>query len=302
MEIRQLQHAVAVAETLHFGKAADSLHLAQPALSRSIRQLERELGIEIFARTTRQVALTSAGEHFVDEARDILLRLDRTVARSRRIADGALGPLRLGITGSATYAHLPQIITACREELPELALEPATDLFTINQQDSLLEQRLDAGLLRLPISDRGLDYRLVARERLILVVPRGHRLDGDPDVTAADLRYEPFVTYGDIGSVSVSAMLRTCQEAGFTPIRAHEAETTTTALALVAAGVGVALLPESVRAMPFDGVSYLDIPGSASVDLALAWRRDDDRPMLRRFIDALERRGVIHPQSLKEAI
>ncbi|MDO5697609.1 MAG: LysR substrate-binding domain-containing protein [Dermatophilus congolensis] len=302
MEIRQLQHAAAVAEHLHFGRAADSLHLAQPALSRSIRQLERELGIEIFARTTRQVALTSAGEHFVTEARDILHRLDQAVARSRRIADGALGPLRLGITGSATYAHLPQIISAVRDELPELALEPATDLFTTMQQEALLDGRLDAGLLRLPISDRSLEYRLLAREHLMLVVPKGHRLDGDPDVTVADLRHEPFVTYGEIGSVSVSAMLRTCQKAGFTPIRAHEAGTTSTALALVAAGVGVALLPESVKAMPFDGVSYIDIPDSASVDLALAWRNDDDRPMLLRFIDALERRGVIRAHTLKEAI
>lgn len=298
MELRQLRHAVAVSETLHFGRAAEALHIAQPALSRSIQALERELGVELFARSTRQVMLTQAGRYFVEEARDILSRLDTAAARAVRIAEGALGPFRFGITGSATYAHLPHIIATLRADLPALALEPVIDLFTDQQQQALLDGHLDAGLLRLPISSGDLQYSLYTREHLVLVLPAGHRMARPGPLSMADLaelRDEPFIEYGNTASVSSSAMLRTCQAAGFAPRRAHEAASTSTALALVAAGVGVAMLPSSVRSMPFTGLRYIDIPDSASVDLALAWRRDDERPMVHRFIRALDDAGLIEP-------
>lgn len=300
MELRQLRHAVAVSETLHFGRASEALHIAQPALSRSIQALERELGVELFARSTRHVMLTPAGRYFVDEARDVLSRIDTAASRSVRIAEGALGPFRFGVTGSATYAHLPKIIATLRADLPSLALEPVIDLFTDEQQQALLDGRIDAGLLRLPISSGDLRYSLFTREHLVLVLPEGHRLVQVGPLQISDLvelRDEPFVAYGASGSVSVSAMLRTCQQAGFVPRRAHEAASTSTALALVAAGVGVAMLPSSVRSMPFEGLRYIDIPASASVDLALAWRREDDRPMVRRFVEALEDASLIHPLS-----
>lgn len=298
MELRQLRHAVAVAETLHFGRASGLLHMAQPALSRSIQSLEKELGAELFARSTRHVMLTPAGRYFTDEAREILTRLDTTAARTLRIAAGALGPFRLGITGSAAYAHLPNVIAALRADLPALALEPVVDLFTDAQEAALMDGSLDAGLLRLPISSGELDYSVFAREHLVLALPMGHRLDGVGSLSGdavAQLRDEAFIAYGVPGSVAASAMLRTCQKAGFVPRRAHEASTTSTALALVAAGVGIAMLPESSRSMPFPGLTYVDLPDSASVDLALAWRRDDDRPMVRRFVEALADCGLIDP-------
>lgn len=291
METRQLRYFVAVAETRHFGRAAERLHIAQSPLSQAIRQLEAQLGAPLFERTTRRVDLTAAGEALLVEAVRILASLDAARDQVGRVAAGALGRLRVGATGLATYRHVPEIVRRLAAELPDLELAFTTELLTPALETALADHRIDLAVLRPPVLDAGLDQHVLARERLVLAVPEGHRLGADPVPPAdlADLADEDFVVYAAPGSVVGEAAARACRAAGFTPRRTHDAHQTSIVLALVAAGVGVALLPSSVLAVAVEGVRYreLDEQTTVTTDVALAWRRDDPQPALARALAVL---------------
>ena len=291
METRQLRYFVAVAETRHFGRAAEALRIAQSPLSQAIRQLESQLGAPLFERTTRRVDLTAAGEALLPEAVRILASLDAARDQVGRVAAGALGRLRVGATGLATYRHVPELVRRLTAELPGLALTFTTDMLTPGLETALAEHRIDLAVLRPPVSDAGLDHHLLAREHLVLAVPSGHRLASGPmsGPRLADLADDDFVVYAPPGSVVGEAAARACRAAGFTPRRTHEADQTSIVLALVAAGVGVALLPSSVLAVAVEGVRYVELedPDPVTTDVALAWRRDDPQPALARALAVL---------------
>lgn len=295
MELRHLRYFAAVAETRHFGRAAERLHLAQPALSQAVRQLEAELGTPLFVRTTRQVNLTPAGEFLRDEAARILAAIDGSVRGVRRIAEGRQGLLRIAFTGTAAHTQLPRIARAVKRELPGLALEIHADLLTPAQVAGLTEGSLDLGVLRPPTSGDALTVRTIAREPLVLAVAADHRLASEPVVSMVDLRTEDFIVFAGASSVVNDAVLRSCREAGFTPTVAHHAPGTTVMLPLVAAGLGVALVPASVRAAPLAGVVFRDVPDGESLDLALAWRTGDDDPALLAVLEVLETAGLFSP-------
>lgn len=288
MELRHLRYFAAVAETCHFGRAAEQLHLAQPALSQTIRQLETELGATLFTRTTRQVRLTAAGEFLLAEAHRVLDTIDHGVHGVRRIADGRLGLLRIGLTGTAAFSHLPRIAQALKRELPQVALEVHADLLTPAQCDGLRAGSLDLGVLRPPAQGDGIELRTLEVEPLILALPAEHRLAVEPEVTLADLRTEDFVAYADRDSVVNEVVLRSCRAAGFSPRREHEAPNTAVLLALVAGGLGVAVVPASARALPLSGVMFRDLPDAGSVELSLAWRRGTDSPLLSSVLAVFE--------------
>ena len=288
MELRHLRYFAAVAETRHFGRAAERLHLAQPALSQSVRQLESELGVSLFTRTTRQVQLTPAGEFLHREAQRLLAAVDDSARGVRRIAAGRLGLLRIGFTGTAAFTQLPRIARVIKRELPGVALEIHADLLTPAQAAALDEGRLDLGVLRPPVSSDGLTLRTITREPLVLALPADHRLVEQPDLATSDLRAEPFVMYADSHSAVNEAVLRSCRDAGFTPRREHEAPGTAVLLALVAAGLGVALVPGSVQASPLRGVVFRDLPDAATTELALAWRSAETSPLVTSVLDVLE--------------
>ena len=292
MELRHLRYFAAVAETRHFGRAAERLHLAQPALSQAVRQLESELGVSLFTRTTRQVQLTPAGEFLFREAQRVLESVEQSASGVRRIAEGRLGMVRIGFTGTAAFTQLPRVARLIKRELPGVALEIHADLLTPSQVDALGDGRLDLGVLRPPVSREGLSVRTVTRERLVVALPGDHRLVEEPDLAVADLRAEPFVMYADSHSAVNEAVLRSCRDAGFTPHREHEAPGTAVLLALVAAGLGVALIPESVQASPLRGVVFRDVAGTATTDLALAWRSEETSPLVARVLDVLEAGGL----------
>lgn len=295
MELRHLRYFSAVADTQHFGRAADRLHLAQPALSQAIRQLEAELGTPLFVRTTRQVALTPAGEFFREETTRILAAIDDSVRGVRRIAEGRQGLLRIAFTGTAAHTQLPRIARAVKRELPGLALEIHADLLTAAQVARLTDGSLDLGVLRPPTTGDVLTVRTIAREPLVLAVAADHRLAEAPVVSMADLRTEDFIAFTGASSVVNEAVLRSCREAGFTPTVSHQAPGTTVMLPLVAADLGVALVPASVRASPLAGVVFRDVPDAASLDLALAWRTDDPDPALLAVLEVLEAAGLFSP-------
>jgi DNA-binding transcriptional LysR family regulator len=288
MELRHLRYFVAVADTRHFGRAAEQLQMAQPPLSQAIRRLEADLGVELLVRTTRRVHLTPAGETFYDDAIRVLSQLSESTRRVREYADGRRGVLRLGITGSAAYSELPRVARIVERQLPGVALEVSPEMLTRAQEDALAESRLDVGILRPPVHKQVLSCAVLSRDAFLLALPAGHRLAGQPLVELGELAREPFVTYPQASqSVVNDAATRSCLAAGFTPRRTHEAAETSTLLAFVAAGLGVALVPESVRALRLKGVRYVDVADAETLSLGVAWRADDDSPLLRRFLAAL---------------
>jgi DNA-binding transcriptional LysR family regulator len=287
MELRHLRYFVTVADTRHFGRAAERLHMAQPALSQSIRQLEAELGTALFARTTRQVALTPAGEFLLGEAHRLLDTLEGSVRGVRRVADGRMGQLRMGFTGTAALSHLPRVARTLQRALPEVVLEVHSDLLTGAQCDLLRAGGLDLAVLRPPVRGDGIEVRLLEREPLIVALPADHPLAAQATVAVRELRNAPFIAYAGKDSVVNTAVLRSCWAAGFAPRVEHESGGTAVQLALVAGGLGVAVVPASARALPLAGVVFRDLPGAESVELALAWRQDADSPLVRRVLDAL---------------
>ncbi|MEE4024183.1 LysR substrate-binding domain-containing protein [Gordonia sp. PKS22-38] len=280
MELRHLRYFAAVAETCHFGQAAQQLHVAQPALSYAIRQLEAELDVTLFTRTTRQVSLTPAGEYLQAEAARILGRVDDAVDGVRRIAAGRSGLIRLGLTGIAAFSHLPRIARVVKRELPDVDLEISSDMLTPAQCDGLRALSIDLGVLRPPVVGEGIDTRMIDVEPMVLAVSVDHRLAMEPVVSVGDLRNEMFVMYDSRDSAVNDATLRTCHQAGFVPQRAHRAPGTAVLLALVAAGMGVAVVPASIRSLPLEGLVVRDLVDAGSVELALAWRTDQDNPVV----------------------
>lgn len=296
VETRHLQCFLAVAETLHFGQAAERLHLAQPAVSRTVRQLEREVRAQLLHRTTRSVTLTPAGEVYAERARSILQRLDRAGLAARATADGRTGTLRLGVTGAATFGFLPELARVAAAAMPDVRLRVQTEMLTPEQEAELLEDKLDLGVLRTPLSTPDLQHLVVSQERLVIALPEGHPLAGDdPDevVHLADLAEEDFVTYSDdTGSVVLRTVLQACRDAGFVPRRTHQVTATSTAVALVAAGLGVSLLPETASSLTLDGVVFRPVDTELTVDLALAWPAGPTRPIVARLIAALREAGL----------
>ncbi|MCV2489854.1 LysR substrate-binding domain-containing protein [Geodermatophilus sp. YIM 151500] len=295
MEIRQLHYFVTVARTRHFGRAAERLHMAQSPLSQAIRQLENQLGVTLFTRTTRRVELTAAGEALLQDAERILDSIEAARTRVGLIGAGSSGLLRVGTTGLAALRQLPRLARIAAREVPGLVLRFHPDLLTPAQEAALEEDRIDLAVLRPPLRRTGLSSRLITRERLVLVAPGGHRLAGEEPVGLTDLRDEDFVVYGAEGSVVNTVVIQACLAEGFLPRRTHQAAETSIVLTLVAAGLGVALLPESVLALRVDGVRFVPLADDVFVDLALAWRREDRSPALARLLDALDANGFLVP-------
>ncbi|KUI31118.1 LysR family transcriptional regulator [Mycobacterium sp. IS-1496] len=300
MELRHLRYFAAVADTCHFGRAAEHLHVAQPALSYSIRQLEDELGVTLFNRTTRQVSLTAAGEFLQSEAARILTGVDDAVRGVRRIAAGRSGLVRLGVTGTAAFSHLPRIARVVKRELPDVALQIRADLLTPEQCDGLRSGALDLGVLRPPAVGQDIELRTIDIEPLVLAVSVDHRLAVEPVVSLADLRTEPFIAYGSRDSAVNEAVIRSCRQAGFVPHREHEAPGTAVLLSLVAAGLGVAVVPRSVRALPLEGLVFRDLLDAQTIELALAWRSGEDNPLVEAVVGVLDAAFAAHsiPNSL----
>jgi DNA-binding transcriptional LysR family regulator len=291
VELRHLRSFVAVAEERHFGRAAERLHMAQPPLSQQIRRLEAQLGVTLLHRTTRSVELAPAGEILLVRAREILAAVDRATEDTLRAARGEFGRLAVGFTGSATYALLPQVAAALRGALPGVVLDLRGELLTPAQVEGLLAGTLDLGLLRPPVRERELAVEVVRRERLVAVLPQTHRLAGEDTVPLEELAAEPFVVYpSHFRSVVHDAVEETCEAHGFLPRVALEVSETATLVSFVAAGLGVSLVPESVRHMTVHGAVYRPLAREAAgVELAVAWRRADASPVLERALEVVRR-------------
>ena len=215
---RHLRYFVAVAEERHFGHAAERLHIAQPPLSQQIRRFEAELGEPLLYRTTRSVELSPAGEVMLERGREILAAVDAAVEDARRAARGEYGRLAIGFTGSATYATLPSVAAALRDELPGVMLDLRGELLTPAQVAQLLDGTLDLGLLRPPVHDRELSTEVLRSEPLVAVLHESHPLAAEEAVRLEMLAGEPFVTYpSHFRSVVHDAVEDACAAHGFDP-------------------------------------------------------------------------------------
>ncbi len=291
MELRHLRYFVAVAEERHFGHAAERLHIAQPPLSQQIRRFEAELGEPLLYRTTRSVELAPAGEVMLERGREILAAVDAAVRDARRAARGEYGRLAIGFTGSVTYATLPSVAAALRDELSGVMLDLRGELLTPAQVAQLLDGTLDLGLLRPPVHDRDLDTEVLRSEPLVAVLPEAHPLAAEDAVRLEALAGEPFVTYvSHFRSVVHDAVEDACAAHGFEPLAAHEVAETATLVSFVAAGLGVSLVPASVQNMTVRGAIYRPLVDDTTlVELAMAWRRNDERPALSRALAVIRR-------------
>jgi DNA-binding transcriptional LysR family regulator len=286
MELRHLRYFIAVAEECHFGRAAERLHIAQPPLSQQIKALEGELGVRLLKRSTRKVELTPAGARYLERARGILASIDAAGVEAVRIASGEVGRLAIGFTGTATYELLPILARVLHEDLPGVKLDLKGEMLTPRQVGALADGTIDLGFLRPPVDDPGLELRILRREPLIAALPESHRLASRDTVRLADLARDVFITYpSHHRSVVHDAVFAACRRAGFRPSEVQEVAETSTLVAFVAAGRGVALVPASVRHLHITGATFKPLAGTTSeVELAVAWRKGDDAPVLGRVL------------------
>jgi DNA-binding transcriptional LysR family regulator len=271
IEIRHLRYFLAVAETLHFSKAAAQLKMAQPPLSQQIRSLERILGYALFQRTTRGVRLTRVGEYFRERARNTVTKLQDDVEMARRLGSGQEGILTVGFSGSVMLTTLPKAIERYRRVFPKIELR-LRELVTAEQIPSLLDGTLDLGFLRDGEPRDGLSIEPILRERFIAVLPSRHRLARRATIRPADLRHEPFVFFARrMGPLAFDRTSAVCEAEGFRPNIVQEAPQWPTVVRLVAAGSGISLAPACVANFAMPGVVYKKLRSRlwSSIDIGL---------------------------------
>ncbi len=290
MEIRHLRCLVAVAEELHFGRAAKRLNLSQPPVSLAIRELEEELGVTLFERTSRRIAITRAGEQTLRDARVVLVGLETLRRRARDAAAGLTGSISLGFISLPAYSFLPGALRQFSEdnERAEIALWEGTTDQIIGDVEA---GRLDLGLVLQPSSlPATLGSRLLQSDALILAMPQTHPLagPGSGSVALEDFAGERFLGFErHFGPQMFDAIVATCMRRGFSP-RMFPARQMNTIVSLVSGGVGVALVPACVEALHREGVAYRPIQGEKTyIDTLAVWRREDDSPLLRALLGLL---------------
>jgi len=285
MELRHFRCFVAVAEELHFGRAAKRLHLSQPPVSLAIKELETELGLQLFERTSRKIVLTPQGEEVLRDARAILARTESLKQHAATAALGSGGSLSLSFISLDAYSFLPGLLRAFTADHPgvRLTLQESTTDRIIADLDS---GAIDVGsLLASPMLPATLAYRPTNRYSLVLALPEGHRLAKLARVPLEQLADERFMIFErHIGPVMFDTVISTCMRHGFSP-RLFHARQQHTIVSLVAGGVGIALVPSCVQVLKRDGVVYRPLRGDTTyVETGVAWRQDDESFVVREFL------------------
>jgi DNA-binding transcriptional LysR family regulator len=284
IELRHLRYFVAVAEELHFGRAALRLHLAQPPLSQQIRKLEEILGYPLFIRTSRAVKLTAAGQVFLERATRTLRNVQEDLAEARSIGRGDLGFLRVGFIGSAMLTPLPAMLGFYLRQYPKVQLQ-LSESYTSGIVQSLAKGALDAGFVRDGGPSDALHVETIYSEPFVAVLPDTHRLAARKVISASQLRDEPFVFFSPLaGALAYRKPVSLCEEHGFRPRVVQEAPQWLTILSLVGAGLGVSIAPACVRQIAVPNIVCCSLRGaSITSDIELAYRADEDRAIVHAF-------------------
>ncbi len=285
MNVNQLRYFVAVAEELHFGRAAQKLGMAQPPLSQQIRRLEDDLGVQLLQRTKRRVQLTDAGRAFLEETRKTLSQLGRAIEAARGAGRGEVGRLAIGFLGAATYSLLPSILVAFRNASPKVEIE-LHELKTSELIQALRERRVHVGFVRLPVHEEILEVEPILSEGLVVALPERHALASKPQIRFRDLAEETFLMPPrHLATSFYDQVLNLCNEAGFSPKLGAEASQLQTIINLVAGGMGITLVPESVATLAGRGVVFKPLPApTPMMEVAVAWRRDERSEVLAAFL------------------
>jgi DNA-binding transcriptional LysR family regulator len=289
-ELSQLRCFVAVAEELHFGRAAMRLNMTQPPLSRQVQLLERILGVVLLDRTSRSVRLTPAGRSFLIEARRILRLAETAALATRRIASGDAGRVAIGFTAASGYSFLPKLVDLGRTKLPNVDLA-LREMVTGEQIEALLTGRIDLGLIRPPLNRPEFDKLRVMTEPLVAALPSGDPRLSKAVLSLSDFDARPMVMYAPEGAGYFHGMLSALFDgAGVSPQHVQHMSQIHSILALVHARIGAAVVPEAATRLHFDGVEFrpLDITPAQPVELYVAWRRDNDNPSLKPFLALIE--------------
>jgi DNA-binding transcriptional LysR family regulator len=276
-----------VADELHYGRAAERLHITQPALSRQIRDLERVLGITLFDRTSRRVVLSRAGRAVLGQARRALAESDRAVRLARLAAHGDWGELAIAVLPAVALALLPAIIRAYRDAHPAIGVT-ISESFDDEQLAALTAGRIDAGFLRAAAAPPGLHLETLRTEPVLAGLPAGHRLARHHRIDLAELAGEPFVFFPRHRSVlAYDEFIASCRAAGFSPAIVQEASGIS-ALGLVAAGLGVTVVAASYQALSLDGVRFVPVIGH-QLTLQVAWAAGNTNTALPGFLETARR-------------
>ncbi|CAN7376247.1 LysR substrate-binding domain-containing protein [Bosea sp. LjRoot90] len=281
-ELSQLRCFVAVAEELHFGRAAVRLNMTQPPLSRQIQILERILDVVLLERSNRTVKLTPAGESFLAEARHLLKLAESAALLAKRVANGKAGSINIGFTATSAYSYVPELVAACRRELPDVEVS-LKEMVSGDQLKRLDSGEIDIGLLRPPIPRNGLSAFRVTAEPLIAAVNAGHALARSETIAIEDLAAEPFIMYAPYEARYFHDLLvELFSRAGLVPNYVQHLAQIHSILAMVHSGVGVALVPQAAMNLRFSGVVLrpVNLPKQRPAELFFVSREDNDNPLL----------------------
>ncbi|HBO1302087.1 LysR substrate-binding domain-containing protein [Pseudomonas aeruginosa] len=296
MELRHLRYFIAVAEELHFGRAAERLGISQPPLSQQIQALEEEVGARLFERTNRRVELTDAGRLFLDESRQVLAQVDKAVLLARRAHLGELGELKIGFTSSAPFTStIPSSIHAFRKAYPDVHLD-LQEMSSRQVLKALLEESLQVGVIRPLALPDAVHWVELFREPLVAVLRADHPLaaGSEDGLAIAALAEEPFVFFPrSYGTGLYDQVIALTRQAGFSPRIAQEASEAMTIIGLVSAGLGVSILPASFRRTRVDGVVYRTLSDpEATTAVWLVRRQNEGSPLALSFIDLVTREAA----------
>jgi DNA-binding transcriptional LysR family regulator len=292
IDLKQLKYFLAVAEEKSFSRAAERLHISQPPLSQQIQKLEAELGVRLFARTTRSFELTVAGKALMTEAADLLARMRMTIDTIRQIDRGEVGRLRVGIVGSAMWGPIPKLLEEFQTRFPRVSWT-IHELGPNDQYEALRAKQIDVGFWRDPRNDDDslrhdhLRQELCFREHICVAMNQHHPLAGEPHIELAQLAGEPMLTLALDKSPDARYLMQCCRDAGFEPAIYQEANEPQTVLAMVGAGLGVALMPETTARVGWPGVAFVPIKANPpSANLYITYPQDDS-PVVRAFLKIL---------------
>lgn len=304
LELRHLRQYVAVAEELHFRRAAMRLHMTQPPLTAAIRQLEGLVGTKLLERNQHHVKLTAAGQRFLDEARFTLAQADHAVAAARRAPQGISGVLRFSSVSSANLGLLPHLLSRFRAEYPSIELH-ITSVTSLRQIELLKHGDVDLGLIMVPLQDsRTLDITVLGSEEIVLAVPAGHPIAAKERVSVSMLAAERFIIYPAPENVEFEGVLiAACQRAGFYPRVVQHASQMLTKLALVESGFGLTIVPACMRKVCMPGIRYLRIYDGKTplcYTIALAARSNANSQLVHAFVSMARRVCKTYPFSGRE--
>lgn len=285
IELRHLRYFLAVAETLHFGQAAERLGIAQPPLSQQIKRFEELLGHRLFDRTTRGVSLTLAGQLLADRARSTIEKVQDDLEQVRRLGRGEEGTLTVGFSGSAMFTELPVAIQSYRRRYPKVELR-LRELHTSAQIAALLDGTLDLGFLRDGDPTEGIHMSTLLKEPYVAVLPEGHVLAGKRSLRVGDLKSEPFVLFARrMGPLAFDRTIACCEKSGFRPSIVQDAPQWPTLVRLVAAGLGVSLAPACVANVGIRGAVYREVHAASRTTVDLGVKAGTDKVLTKNFAE-----------------